>query len=152
MRFSFYFTLSTLVFFAASSARAADAVSYTKDVKPFLDKYCNSCHMAAKPKGGVSTDTYQGLLKKSAVVPGKPASSTLLLTMEGTGKKKMPPRKEKTQPTATEIAKVKTWIAGGAKDDTKTSALPLTREDTLFALLLNSSEAVVSRRELLCQR
>lgn len=155
MRFAVYCTLTTLVLAAASTARAADdPASYTKDVKPFLEKYCNSCHMGAKPKAGVQTDSYEGLTKntkKRLIVPGKPTMSTLVTIMESKGEKKMPPKKEKAQPTATEIAKIKAWITAGAKDDSKTSALPLLREDELLAILQESPAAISWHREVACK-
>lgn len=94
-------------------------VSYTKDVQPFLTKYCLDCHKHTKAKAGYDVESY-GLLmrvgKKGAmVVPGKPEASRLTLTMEKKGKP-MPPRKS-PQPTADEIARITAWIAAGAQDD-----------------------------------
>lgn len=132
----------------AGPVRGADAVSYVKDVKPFMEKYCNTCHVGNKPKAGIATDTVANLLKKG-VVAGKPASSAVLTTMEGAGKKKMPPRKEKAQPTAAEIAKIKTWIADGAKDDSKLGALPLFREED-WAAVLTERPALVAYLEPAC--
>jgi len=54
--------------------------------------------------------------KGTLVVPEKPDESRLLLTMGGKGKQ-MPPR-NKPQPTADEIAKVREWVKAGARDDT----------------------------------
>ncbi len=68
--------------------------------------------------------------------------------MEGTGKKKMPPRKERAQPTAAEVAKIKTWIADGAKDDSKLGALPLFRED--WAAVLTERPPLVAYLEPAC--
>jgi hypothetical protein len=111
-----------LALLAARPALAADEPSYTKDVKPFLENYCTSCHNASRPKSGYNLDEYAALLKGGrkgpAVVAGKPDKSMLLKTLEG-GAKKMPPRKYSEQPTAKEIARVKAWIAAGARDDTE---------------------------------
>ena len=109
-----------IVLGAGSLARATgDAPSYAKDVKPFLTKYCMDCHGNTRPKGGYSVTTFDNLLKKgrrgAMVVPEKPDESRLLLTMAGKGKP-MPP-KNKPQPSADEVAKVREWVKGGAKDD-----------------------------------
>jgi hypothetical protein len=99
----------------------ADAPSYAKHVKPFLEKYCVQCHRDGKTKGRLNMETYRGMLrggkKASGVVPGKPDRSRVLLTVEGKAKPRMPPRKAKSKPTAAEVARVRKWIAAGAKDD-----------------------------------
>jgi hypothetical protein len=102
-------------------AGAADAApSYTKDVKPFLAKYCMECHNNSKAKSGYSVETFDRLTrtgrKGALVVPEKPDDSLTLRTMGGKGKQ-MPPRRS-LQPKADEIAKVREWIKAGAKDDT----------------------------------
>ena len=51
-----------------------------------------------------------------SVVAGKPDDSWLVLTCEGKGWP-MPPKKWKKQPKAEEVARVRAWIAAGAKDD-----------------------------------
>jgi hypothetical protein len=101
------------------SAAGASSVSYSRDVQPFLRTYCAGCHNASKAKAGYAVDTFTALTragKKGAlVVPGKPAESELVLTLEGSGKH-MPPRKS-PQPSAEVIAKVTAWIEAGAEDD-----------------------------------
>src|SRR5262249_31745527 len=105
----------------AALAAAADAKpSYTKDVEPFLTKYCLDCHNNGKSKAGYSVETVERLVKKgkkgAIVVAEKPDESRLLLSLAGKGKA-MPPA-NKPQPKADEIAKVREWIKAGAKDDT----------------------------------
>jgi cytochrome c len=102
--------------------------SYSKDIKPFLEKYCVECHQAAQEKGSINVESHRNLIaargkkNKRAVVPGTPERSPLLLTMEGKARKKMPPRKYESQPTAAEIKLVRDWIAAGAVDDTEKKA------------------------------
>jgi hypothetical protein len=107
----------------AGFAAAADdpAPSYVKDVKPFLKTYCMDCHSSAKAKAGYSVDSLDSLLKKgrggaALVVAEKPDDSRLLLSMSGKTRKAMPP-KNKPQPKADEIDKIRAWIKAGAKDD-----------------------------------
>src|SRR5262249_31664829 len=96
-------------------ANAADAPSYTKDVKPFLEKYCLECHGGRETKKGIDVSSIASLMKsRSFVVPGMPERSRLVLTMTGGGKQ-MPPRKYGKTPTKAEIDMIRAWIAAGAK-------------------------------------
>ena len=103
------------------TASAADP-SYTKDVKPFLAKYCTECHSGKEAKSGYNFDAFAGLTKAgkkgAAVVPEKPEKSLLILTMTG-GAKAMPPKKSPNKPTKEEIDLIRDWIKKGAKDDSK---------------------------------
>jgi Planctomycete cytochrome C len=123
-----YTLLLTLIAAGAMAATAhADAPSYTKDVKPFLEKYCTDCHNNVQAKARIELDSYEGLMKMSrrgaVVSPGKPDRSRVMLTLTG-GAKQMPPRKYSAQPKADEIAMVKAWIADGAKNDSPDKANP----------------------------
>jgi hypothetical protein len=105
----------------AGKALAYEQPSYTKHVRPFLDRYCVECHRTGKVKGRVNLEDYQAMMKSSrkgrmAVVAGKADQSTLVLTCEGK-RPVMPPRKSK-QPKAEEIALVRAWVNAGAEDDT----------------------------------
>ena len=112
----------------AGAASAADdpppAPSYSKDIKPFLAAYCMNCHNDNRPRSGVSVETFADLTKTgrrgTLVVPEKPDDSRLLGVLTGHGKA-MPPRRSQ-QPKAEDIAKVRDWIAAGAKDDTAAPA------------------------------
>jgi hypothetical protein len=113
----------TALAWAGSAAAADDPApppSFTKDVKPFLARYCMNCHSDAKPRAGYSVETFADLTrdgKRGALVtPGKPDDSRLLLSLAGKGKP-MPPRKA-AQPTPREAAAIRAWITAGAKDDT----------------------------------
>lgn len=98
----------------------AQPPSYTKQVKPFLAKYCLECHNAEDAKGGLVMDSVQALLKGGdngpVIVPGKPDESRLVLLPEGKAKPPMPPKKAK-QPKPAEQAVLRAWVAAGAKDD-----------------------------------
>jgi hypothetical protein len=105
---------------AGLAPAAEEAPSYTRDVKPFLAKYCMECHSGNKVKAGYSVETFDRLTKMgrkgALVVPEKPDDSLVIRTMAGKGKQ-MPPRRS-TQPKAEDIARVRDWIKAGAKDDT----------------------------------
>jgi mono/diheme cytochrome c family protein len=103
---------------AGQPAGGADtpAPTFDKDVKPFLQTYCVSCHGAVKPKGGINLESYDKVVNggKALVKVGKPDDSRLCQVCEGRGKP-MPPRMSK-QPTAEEVKLLRAWVADGAKN------------------------------------
>src|SRR5262245_12449362 len=115
---------SLLTLLAAAVAAPADEpppVSYVKDVKPFLAKYCLECHSAATKRGGLSLETYQAMMKGgqsfNPVKPGKPEDSVLVTMTEGRFQPIMPPKNAKQQPKKEEVALLRAWVAAGARDD-----------------------------------
>jgi hypothetical protein len=128
-----------LLLFTYRPASAADAApSFTRDVKPFLEKYCVECHNDVKTKSGYNLETYAGLFKGGkkgrAVVAGDPDKSLLFRTLTGKAKI-MPPKKYSDQPKKAEIAMIRAWIKAGAKDDTRTrSAAPRADDRRLAAV------------------
>ena len=100
---------------------APQGPSYSKDIRPFLTKYCLECHNARTLKGTLSLETYKTMMDGSdggpVIVAGKPDKSRLVLQCEGADKPKMPPAKAKFQPTKDEIAQLRAWVFAGAKDD-----------------------------------
>src|SRR5262245_4500184 len=55
---------------AAASAAAPKTVSYDKDVKPLLEKYCWDCHADGSSKGGVTLDKYADSQERLADLKG----------------------------------------------------------------------------------
>jgi hypothetical protein len=130
-------------------AAAADAPSFAKDVKPFMEKYCTDCHGAKAAKAGLKLETYADLMKGAkkgpVIVAKRPDQSLLMRTLIGQGKP-MPPKNSPNKPTATEIAKIKAWITAGAKDDSKgTLLLPLDR--AIASLIADPLQGLPLRRE-----
>jgi hypothetical protein len=103
---------------------APDAVEFNRDVRPILSDNCFHCHGQdpGTRKGGLRLDVRDAALKggKSgtpAVVPGNPEESELLLrAMSPHDDEQMPPAdSNKARLSATDLAKLKAWIAGGAE-------------------------------------
>ncbi|HEY3789587.1 MAG TPA: DUF1549 domain-containing protein, partial [Urbifossiella sp.] len=100
------------------SAKAEAPVDFERDVKPIFAKRCASCHGPDKQKGGLRLDRKGPALAGGdsgpAIVPGKPAESSLLKRVASTDPdERMPP---KGDPLSTErIAALKAWIEHGAK-------------------------------------
>ncbi len=123
---------------APLAIRAADAPSYSKDIKPLLAKYCVTCHGGERTRANVDLTSVQSMLKGGRrsvpLVPGKPDHSNLVRTMEG-GRPVMPPRKFAQKPTREEITLIRSWIAAGATDDSKGVSLPPTVRQELVRVL-----------------
>src|SRR6516165_7129623 len=102
------------------SCCAQQPVSYARDVRPFIARYCLECHNATTIKGGLNLETYQGMVEGGnngpVLVRGKPEESRVVLLPEGKAKPAMPPKKAK-QPKTGEARVLREWVAAGAKDD-----------------------------------
>jgi WD40 repeat protein/mono/diheme cytochrome c family protein len=110
---------------ADKPAAAAGRISYFKDIRPLLQAHCQGCHQPAKPLGGYVMTNRERMFKggeseTAAIVPGKPAESTLIEQITpADGKAAMP--KDKPPLHEDEIKKITQWIAEGAEDDTPAS-------------------------------
>ena len=106
-----------------------DVVSFTKDVRPILNQYCQGCHQPAKAQGAYVLTDHASMLKpgetgKPIVVPGKPAESFLIEEIRvKDGQHEMPKNRESLTPV--QIATIEKWIKQGAKDDTPPAAKAL---------------------------
>src|SRR6516162_787710 len=114
MRQLFCGLMITLLGPASFAFAAGAAPTYSKDVAPFLKKYCVDCHNSNKAKAGFDLETYDSLVGggkkgRAAVVAGNPDKSRVVMVLEGNGKQ-MPPRKS-LQPDQKEVAKIRDWIA-----------------------------------------
>jgi hypothetical protein len=136
MKFATWLSLPILTLCAVPGAFAADPPpSFSKDVQPFLNRYCVECHKGNRGKAGVNLESYQTLMKgdrrgRSLVIAGKPDNSRLMHTMEGKAKQ-MPPKKS-MQPDPKEVASLRAWIVAGAKDDSKAGGKPAAEKTGLL--------------------
>jgi len=101
------------------------SVSYTADVRPFLDTYCMRCHGEGgkgSETSGLRMDDYESLMKGTThgpvVKPGDSFTSALVMLVEGRADPslRMPHDGEK-MPRQAEIDRVKAWIDQGAKNN-----------------------------------
>jgi hypothetical protein len=95
-------------------APAVVAVSFEKQVRPILMRYCGNCHgNAGKPKGDVDLRTLAAITdpKNPPILkPGDPKGSQLLATIEDMS---MPPNGPRPGRGETDV--IREWIKGGAK-------------------------------------
>lgn len=114
---------SIVVLATARSGLAEDPPppSFVKEIKPFLAKYCMECHNHDDAESGFVVESIDSLLAGGdggkVIVAGKPDESRFVLVLEGKAKPAMPPKKASNRPTPAEIARVRNWVASGAKDD-----------------------------------
>jgi len=104
---------------ATVASSAADAVSFTRDVKPILESACLSCHGAEKPKGGLSIHTRAAAISGgesgTSLVPGEPDESLLytLTILDPDDDDIMPPKGDPLTKDQTDA--LKHWIEAGAE-------------------------------------
>jgi hypothetical protein len=101
---------------ATAATGGSGAVSFSRDVKPILDRVCVKCHGGEETKEGLVLKSYAELMAGSfngpVVVPGDTANS-LLIELITNGK--MPKKGPKLLPA--EIRAFTNWVAAGAKND-----------------------------------
>lgn len=93
---------SFITFFICLSSMAAENDSFSKKVKPFLQKYCIECHGGKKIKGHLNLKSIGNM--EQAFKKHQVWSEVLELMHD----KDMPPEEEK-QPTAAEIKVIEDW-------------------------------------------
>ena len=97
-------------------------VSYFKQIRPIFQTHCQGCHQPAKQSGEYVMTVFEKLITggesgEAAIVPGKPAESSLLGQITPTdGEAEMP--KGKDPLSVSEIELIGQWISEGAEDDT----------------------------------
>jgi ankyrin repeat protein/mono/diheme cytochrome c family protein len=108
---------------ANAAGNTAQAVEFTRDIQPLLERSCVACHSGERAKGGFQVVDRRSLLQggkrgEPAVIPGKPDASPLLrFVQDQVEDLEMPPmgKREKFPAlTKDEIGKLSGWIAQGA--------------------------------------
>ncbi len=100
-------------------------VSYQKQVRPLLDKYCVRCHTTGGEgfqKSGFSMDSYDALMEGTqygaVVKPGDSFTSAFVMLVEGRADPSLRmPHDQGESPTPEEVEVIKLWIDQGAKNN-----------------------------------
>jgi len=106
-------------------ASAKQGVTYATDIKPIFDDSCVKCHSGEKPKGHLSLDSLDGVLKGGrdgkVVILGDSAKSPLVLRvahLTDDDDDWMPPLHNRAgigPLTPEQIGLIRAWIDQGAK-------------------------------------
>ncbi len=116
--------LTALICLPAEAGTPTDApVSFSRDVRPILSRYCFKCHGPddGSRQAGLRLDSFEHALKAAdsgmpAVAPGKSAESELVRRiLSEDDAEKMPPPAAKTSLTAEQKAILRRWVDQGAK-------------------------------------
>lgn len=101
-------------------AQDSAAVSFTRDVRPILQRSCQGCHQPASKMSGLDLTTHAALMAGGAqgasIVPGDADTSLLIAYVSGDKKPSMPMGQELLPDE--QIAALRGWIEAGALDDT----------------------------------
>jgi len=114
-----------------ATGETAEAVSYSRQIWPMIQRQCQGCHQPAVKQGGLDLTHYEGFLAggKSgpAFIPFDPEGSLVLAFLLAEGKPRMP----LGQPALSEeqLGWVRSWIAAGAKNDTPEAVGQVTATD-----------------------
>jgi len=110
---------------ALAACQSEKQVSFARDVKPVLDRYCAECHReggAGHAASGLSMASHADLMKGTnngaMVVPGDSLGSNLIVLMEGRADPSIKmPHGSSDKVAQYEIDAIKAWIEQGAKDN-----------------------------------
>src|SRR5687768_13819669 len=97
----------------------AQAIEFSRDIQPILDKHCTSCHQPALKQSDLDLTTYArfqaGGKRGPAFVAGSPEQSLVIQFITAAVKPSMP----MGQPplAATDVSRIRDWIGSGARDD-----------------------------------
>ncbi len=121
--------LVTFVVLPITSAFAQpdDAVTYSAQIAPILQKYCVGCHNRVEAEHGLSLQAADDILKgdEAGLVfnADAPADSRLLKVLTADGDDHMPPA-DQPQLTPNELKLLQDWITSGAKFDRRMAIMP----------------------------
>ena len=139
------------------------APSFTRDIKPILQKQCQGCHHAASKGSGLDVTSFDELRKGGkrglAFVAGKPDESLLIRYLTGAVQPRMPLGQSALK--AEEIELFREWVRSGAPDDsvaevsTTSPAASYTQSPVITAIRYSPDSqwiAVSGNREVLVHK
>jgi WD40 repeat protein len=118
--------------FLLSAALAAAAPSFSRDIRPILQKRCQGCHQPASKASELDLTSFEGFQKGgkrgAAFLAGKPDESLALKYISGSIQPRMPLGEPELP--AQEVTLIKEWILDGAKNDS--TAEPAIRRTSVY--------------------
>ncbi len=94
--------------------------TFTSIRKNVFEAKCTACHVGGGAAEKVPLTDYAALLAspRELVLPGNPAESAIILSIEATGDSQMPPLSSGSGHLSDfEISTIRSWIQDGAKDN-----------------------------------
>lgn len=127
------------------------AVDYEKEIRPLLKERCYSCHGALKQKGDLRLDTVAAMRRGGDGGDVLAGGHALLLDRLTTTDKddRMPPEGEGSMLNEEQVAKIRAWIAEGAKAPVNDLAEPDPRAHWAYQIPRSSGrtlDALLSER------
>ncbi len=122
----------SLLLLLSPLAKAAEKISYNRDVRPILSENCFFCHGFDKDKreGDLRLDTFAGASESKAIVPGEPDQSELISRIHSKDEDDhMPPLDSVYRLTEDEKKILHDWIAQGAEYEDHWAYRKLTRPE-----------------------
>jgi len=124
--------LRVILGFLSACALAGAAPSFSRDIRPILQKRCQGCHQPASKASDLDVTTFDAFAKGGkrgpGFVAGKPEESLTLRYISGAVQPRMPLGQPELP--ANEVALLKEWILEGAKNDDM--AAPVTRRESVY--------------------
>ena len=105
---------------ATMVAAAEKPIRFDRDIRPLLSEHCYACHGPGKQEAGLRLDDGEAATRvldsgASAVVPGDPASSSLIARIRSTDADVvMPPPQAHKELSEAQKALLERWVAAGA--------------------------------------
>lgn len=121
-----------LLSFIACQLRAAEPISFIRDIRPILSDKCFYCHGqdANKRQGDLRLDASQSAIEAGAIAPHDPQGSKLIDRIFADDPTElMPPPDSNRTLTAEQKALLKSWIAAGAQYETHWAFAPPRRSE-----------------------
>ncbi|MBC6492136.1 c-type cytochrome [Flavihumibacter stibioxidans] len=106
---SCYYDKEELLYPGSTACDTLTAISYTKNIAPLFQQYCNSCHGGNSPSGGISMGNYTA--DKAIALNGKLYGSI----SHSNGYSPMPQGMPKMN--TCQIATIKKWVDSGAPNN-----------------------------------
>ena len=118
-------TLLALMLIALGGCKGEEKVSFARDVKPIIEKYCIECHQTGgegEAASGFNMQDYAGVMKGTRhgpmVIAGDSGGSNMLVLMEGRADPSISmPHGKMEGANSKELATLRLWIDQGAQNN-----------------------------------
>ncbi|WP_417849526.1 DUF1553 domain-containing protein [Thalassoglobus sp.] len=107
--------LALILLIVPANVQAEKLVNFETEIAPLLEKHCIRCHSPGNPKGELSLDSAEHLIRNNYLSAGEPDSSYLLDQISSSDGTRPAMPKEGEPLTKAEVNIFRQWILEGAK-------------------------------------